>query len=403
MRPVLGIELGPDRIRAVRLTGRRGAAARALEVAWDPDAPDPGVAALRAAAGPGVALAIAIGLPLLHVKRLRLPPLPAPERRRMLALEPERFFATRGTELLCAVTDNDLAFAAPEARVAAWIAALETIGPVLRLEPSPLAYARALARRGVEAAWVVRNGAGAAVELVEVAGREVRQARLVAGGMPDVTALVPPNGATVVRLGAHSGDPSPIAPLAADYLAAYGAALWVDRRSPASLLPPELEDRLAGRRRTARAAATVAAAAALLFSLYSLDASRARLEGRLDAALVGYRERAAPALALEARSDALDREAGSLARVEAERVAPLDVLLELARVLPPDAHLRAMHGAGVEWQVDGYARDAAALVPLTEASPHFAGARLLGATSRAAIGTRTYETFSLAFRYVAAP
>ena len=45
----------------------------------------------------------------------------------------------------------------------------------------------------------------------------------------------------------------------------------------------------------------------------------------------------------------------------------------------------------------------AALVPLTEASARFVEARLLGATSRAQIGPRTYESFSLSFRYVATP
>src|SRR5205823_12405420 len=116
-RPViarLGVELGPRAIRAVRVEGwpRRGT--RVVEIEWDPDSPDEAVGTLAEHLGAVRRIAVAVDLPLLFIKRVKLPALPAAERRNILRLEPERFFAVRSEDLVSAVRDDDLVFAVKE-------------------------------------------------------------------------------------------------------------------------------------------------------------------------------------------------------------------------------------------------------------------------------------------------
>ena len=406
MRSAVGIELAADRIRAVRV-GRRGdGGVAAFETSWDPERPAEAVAALRADLGAVGRLAVAVDLALLYTKHVRLPPVPTAERRRMLALEPERYFPVRGQDLLCTVTDEEIAFAVPEARAAVWIAALQTIAPVVRFEPAPLACARALAHRGRDDAWVLRNDGASRAELVEIRDGRVRQARLVFGGTVAARAELPAagSGTAVFDLTDPGGAP-PVAlgPVAPAFLAAYGAALDVEGPSPASLLPAGIEAGLARRRRLDRVIAASACAAALGFAMLSLDAARARSLRRLDTRLADARVSAAPALSLQAQVNALARESRTVATLEGDRADPLRALRELTAVLPRDAFLRAVRANGNDWEVDGYAPHAGTVVPLIENAPHFEQARLLGATSRVQLEGRTYESFSLAFRVVRSP
>src|SRR5438094_8680859 len=130
----LGVELGTRTIRAVRLEGGPRPRARAVEIAWDRESPDEAVQALGQHLGAARRIAVAVDLPLLFTKRVKLPALPAAERRRILRLEPERFFAVRSEDLVPAVRDDDdLIFAAKEAQLAGWVAALAQIAPVERV------------------------------------------------------------------------------------------------------------------------------------------------------------------------------------------------------------------------------------------------------------------------------
>ena len=109
----LGVELGTRTIRAVRLEGWPRPRTRAVEIAWDRESPDEAVQALGQHLGAARRIAVAVDLPLLLTKRVKLPALPAAERRRILRLEPERFFAVRADEIVPAVrADEDLVFAA---------------------------------------------------------------------------------------------------------------------------------------------------------------------------------------------------------------------------------------------------------------------------------------------------
>ena len=65
--------------------------------------------------------------------------------------------------------------------------------------------------------------------------------------------------------------------------------------------------------------------------------------------------------------------------------------------------LRRFGGGGDEWQLDGYARNAAAMIPTLEASAALADVRFRAATMRLRVGTQDYESFALALRHVPAP
>ena len=56
-----------------------------------------------------------------------------------------------------------------------------------------------------------------------------------------------------------------------------------------------------------------------------------------------------------------------------------------------------------QWRLEGFAPNAARMLGLLDATPAFHDVRFLSATNRAVIGTRTYESFSLAFRYTPTP
>jgi Tfp pilus assembly protein PilN len=396
-----------------------------METSWDPEKPAEGVAALREHLGPARHVAAAVDLGLLQVKQLELPPLPLDEKRRLLGLEPDRYFAVRGEELVFALREEDgLVFAAREALLSAWIEALETLGPLERIEPGPAALARALARGKVLDGFVVRDGHGAGIELLELqAGRVLSARRLfaslteVAGELaahsvgeekPGTIYLAPWDEAdshTIsARLPQMALKEAPrVAELDPAYLAAYGAALADEQGWRQALLTPELEQEHLLRHRARLGFAAAACVVALVFALLSVDAYRARVEDRLDSGLAELRRQAEPTLALQSRLEALERETRAVAAIEAERPDPLRGLLELSERLPEDTWIRSIRSGEGEVQIDGYASDAAALIPLFENDPRFEDVRFRSATARAQIGDETYENFSLALSLVRTP
>jgi len=58
----------------------------------------------------------------------------------------------------------------------------------------------------------------------------------------------------------------------------------------------------------------------------------------------------------------------------------------------------SLRASAADWQIDGTALDAAAIVPLLDRDDRFEDVRFLSASSRFRDGDRTYETFSIAFR-----
>src|SRR2546427_558737 len=381
----LGIELGARTLRGVRLEGWYRTRARTVEIEWDREHPAEAVAALRQHLGSAPRIALALDLPLLFTKQVKLPALEPAAKRSILRLEPERFFAVRAEDIVPAVRgEDDLVFAAREGPLAEWVAALEQLGPVDVVEPGPVALARALGRASVATAVTLLDAERDGIGVVEMC-----EGRALGVLLPDATLRALPA----------------VADVDGAFLPAYGAALATGaaRDFARTLVPPELATRITTRRRRALALASAACAAALAFALTSVDASRVRATRELGAGLEALRQRAAPALALQNELDALDRKARAIRQIESERAAPLRVVLALSQHLPAGAYLRGLRLSGGDGQIDGYAPNASRLVAQLGGVPEFRDVHFLSATNRVAAGDKTYESFALAFRYAAAP
>ncbi|HEX4628197.1 MAG TPA: PilN domain-containing protein, partial [Gemmatimonadales bacterium] len=199
------------------------------------------------------------------------------------------------------------------------------------------------------------------------------------------------------------------------FLPAFGAALAIGARREyaETLVPPALATRITTRRWRVRGAGLAALILTFGFAVTSLDAWRARATRELETGLQALRRRAAPALVAQTRLEALGREAQAIHATERQRPDPLGVLLALSTHLPAGAYLRGLRWSGGEWQIDGYAPNAARLVAEAPnaarlvaelgATATFTDVRFLSATTRVALGKRTYENFALAFRYARAP
>jgi Tfp pilus assembly protein PilN len=196
-----------------------------------------------------------------------------------------------------------------------------------------------------------------------------------------------------------------VAEVVGPFLPAYGAALGIGTKPniPATLISPELGARITARWWRQLGLVVAAGVAALVFAVASADAWRARATRGLEASLQSLQQQAAPALTLQNQLQALSREAQAIRQSERERPDPLGVLLALSKHLPAGAYLRGVRWSGAEWQIDGSAPNASRLVAQLGAAPEFKGVRFLSATTRGAVGDRTYESFALAFRYASAP
>src|SRR5213596_718051 len=272
----LGVELGARALRGVRLEGWLRPRARVVEVECDPANPAEAVEALRQHLGPARRIAIALDVPLLFMKRVKLPPLGEPEKRNILRIVP-------------AVRDDDLVFAAKEAPLATWVAALEELGPVEVVEPGPLALARALAQVQLMGALVLLDGQDDGIGVVEIREGRVTRARRVFGALDDAAAALLENG------GASGGVPIYLTPwneerarvlgtllpeamvrplptvadVVGPFLPAFGAALGIGTKPnfARTLVSPELGARITARWWRELGLAVAVAAAALVFAV----------------------------------------------------------------------------------------------------------------------------------------
>jgi hypothetical protein len=419
----LGVELGVHAIRAVRIEGWPRPRTRVVEIECDLDHLDEAVGALREHVGAPRRIALAIAMPLLRAKRVALPALSAEQRRNILSLEPERFFAVRSEEIVAAVrADQTLVFAASDTQLTAWVAAVERLAPVDLVEPAPAALARALARVSIDQAVVVCDGREDGVGLIEIQGQRVTQARRLFGGLDQVADALAalPRGAAIYidpwsddrvqaltrLLPSTSLLPLPaVADVAGQFLTAYGAAMGLDRVPPfaETLVSPRHGLAVRARHRRDVGMAVAACAIATVFALSSLDGARARSTLALDADIAALRAKAAPGLALQTELATLARRAHAIGEIESERADPLRVLLALSHQLPAGAFIRGIRGSGADWQVDGYAPNAATVITSLGAGHDFKDVHFLSAMNHAQVANQTYESFALAFRYVPAP
>jgi hypothetical protein len=166
------------------------------------------------------------------------------------------------------------------------------------------------------------------------------------------------------------------------------------------LLPDALVERLQRRRLGRLLQVAAACALSLGAALWAVDASRERTLQRVREESLSLAPAAGPATALLEQLAALDRERLALAELGRGRSDPLFVLTALTERLPGEAVVLSFRGQGEEWQIEGTAADAAAIVPLLDADPRFRDVRFLSASARFREGERTYETFSIAFNVV---
>lgn len=431
----IGLQIGPHRVRAVVLAGWPRPRVQVADVPFGVAQLAEAVDALRPHIGRARRAAIALDLQLIRTKRITLPMVPAAERRHIVRLEPDRFFAIRGTEIVPAVrASDDLVFAATTPALTDWIAAVEQIAPVDVVEPTPAALARAFARADMRDAAVLFDGRAAGMGVAEIRDGAVTRARRMFGALPQVVeALIadelPRIGATVAyldpwdqeRAAALAGilPGGSIAPLPAlrfggrtgsvevpgAFAAPYGAALALtDPPAAAGTLMPDVFQTKARRRGMRQLGmALTTCTAGFLFALSALNDRQDRAVRDLDAAIASLTARSAPAVAMEAELSTLERQTEAVRTVDADRRDPLRVLRALSTGLPVGAFVRQIRVIGPDWQVDGYAPNASAVLTSLGTSADFRDVHFLSAMSRAQIGNQPYESFSLGFRFAGTP
>ena len=405
MRSRLGLEIGARSVRAVRLDGAVRRSMRALEVPWDGGQLDEPMRRIQAELGPARHVGVAIDLPHLLVKEIALPALPASGKVAVVSLEPERYFPVRGEELVVTARARDgLVVAARERTVTGVLDAVAVLGALDRVESSPHAVARALASLGVRSGTVLLRPLPRGSCVLRLDGGALAGVRWIYDESSVAAAVA--DGARPLYAAGAGGDAAALpAPPGIDerFLAAFGAALGVGEPLGETLVTPDALRRIAMRRRRRMAAAVAAAAAAVVLMLAAFDRAADRTARELRARADSLATAAEGAVALQSLAAALDRQERGAAAAEQSRMQPLAMLAALGRRLPADAHLRTLRVTASEWQIDGYARDAARLVPLLEAAPEFEQVRFLAATTTERLGAETHESFSIAFRLARQP
>lgn len=374
----IGIEASATSLRAVVMRRAGWGIARCVEVPWDPEEPDAGVAALRAQCGHVDSIALAVGLGFTPVVRVDLPPAPHEERERMIALEPERFFVSAEPLETALAPDSDVAFGVPRQLLDGWLTALSTWAPVTRVDPAPVALARA--DRSATGTFLMDADAETHGVVTVDRGRLVAARRVRADDeVSQATGLPAPAGVPV------------------HYLAASGALAGEDASQLGTLWAPS-------RRRTARrmlarqtATALLAAVAGLVLAGAAFDQWRERTLVALENEAERLTTEAGPALAAQQRLALLSRESEIARAVISQRANPAAALAAIGTALPQDVVVTVARSNGSAWQVDGTARSAASLVPSLDGNEVFSNVRSLGASSRFLDGSRSRETFSVAF------
>ena len=346
-----------------------------------PESSRDAIALLRDQLGPMSGIAMSIGLAFTHAKHVKLPPVSAEERRGILTLEPDRFFAMDATQIVVALAeDSDLVFAADAARVESWVEAFQTWAPVACVEPAAFSLGRALRAGGVRSGTFETSSPDGEIALVELARGRVAAVRRV-----DETATA-----------RKSQDAPSIHGLCAEFLSAYGAAIGFDAPLSEMLLPTTDLRRVRGERRMQTIRAALNVVLAFAFALAAVDRSRSRVLEAENQQIAELSARAEGPAAIQARLAQLDLEAATAASSGSAHADPVEVLAAISRRLPHDAVVMSVRADGDEWQIDGTASHAANIVPALDADPSLENVRFLSASSRFNEGNRSYETFSVA-------
>ena len=381
MTRTLGVEIGATRLRAVLHSGRGTPAV--FDLPWHLDRLDEVVAELTALVGDVTGIGIAIGLAHLHVKQVTLPPVAHSARRQMLSVEPERWFALSGGAVTAIALDatGTIAMAADGVLFDACVNAFAVWAPVQRVETAPMAMLRALQAQGVTSTITTLEagpGESGRIEVVDGALRSVRRMRAANGEMAAVA-------------------PLPTASVEPCFLPALGAALAFDGFTDAMLLTPALEQRFIRQRQRRVMTWSAAAIAAICTAGWSIGVSRDRLLHALEAEVVSARSSAAVGTAAITRAVKLDRELAAIASTAAARSDVLTALAAVGVRLPVEAVAQRVRIVGAEWQVEGNAATASAVLAALAAESRFEKVRFLAPSNRFRDGATERETFAIAF------
>jgi Tfp pilus assembly protein PilN len=371
----LGLEITPAVLRGAWGSTWRTHPVRTFEVAWDGQDLAGAVAALRQAHPTPEAIALAVGLGFLEVARVELPPAPDDAREQMLALDPERFLGANSTLQVVLAPGSDVAIGCDQRWLQQAVRTLEGWAPVERVEAAPVALAASGCPDGT---WQLEAGTGEPGSIQVVAGR--------------IAAL---------RRGSQAADAKPLPAYgehAGTMRAAWGALRRTEAPATATLMDRGARQAANRRRWQGLAMAALGAAAASLFLVAAIDRSRERTRDALEAEAARLTTEAGPALAAQSARLAAVREHDVARSTLASRVDPAAALAAFSALLPRDVVVTAARMTGPDWQVEGTARNAAALVPLLDADPRFDNVRSLAASSRFRDGRETRESFSIAFR-----
>ena len=382
MTQLIGIDISSGGIRAVSVTRWLGRPLQRFEIKWDINDPAAGVSLLRKTFGPVGGIGISLGLEFLLIKHIQLPPVGNDERRRMILVEPDRFFPTKVPLAVSVSEENDLVFAAESSLVEKLTSAFEEWAPVESVEASPMAFSRAIRKSGRVSGSFALPAAEGERGVVKIERGEVISARRAFDDQPTD---IPRRSTTV-------------AGLPPEYLSAFGAALGADGRADRSLAPETIAGGISARKRRRLAGWALAAVIALALSLFSYDRARERYLAKLETRLTQL----APDLEVAQRARGrvvIRRSADQLAdQIKSTRADPLEIMSILGRALPSDAFVTALRFNGEEWEIDGTAAHASAIIPALDAEKRLENVRFRSATSRFRDAGRIRESFAIGFR-----
>jgi len=378
---LIGIEIGAERLRAVVRRGR--AALQTFERPFGVDDLHGAVAELRALAGDVDGIGLAIGLAHLHVKQVKLPPVTHLARRQMLMVEPERWFAVpSGAPTAIALdTAGVVALGADGAFVDACVEAFGAWAPVQRIEAAPMALVRALVAAGHATGTGTLDAGPGELGLVQLDAGVLRSVRRVRAA--DLATELPAMLSVPDVDGAHA--------------VALGAALAFDGTIDSMLLTPSLERGFVAAERRRFMTCSLAAMAAVCVAVLSLGVSRDRLLGTLTTELTVARDAAAEGSASVTRALSIDRELAAITTTAANRGDALASLAALGARLPVEAVAQRVRMVGSEWQIEGNATTASAVLAALAAESRFEQVRFLAPSNRFRDGTDDRETFAIAF------
>jgi hypothetical protein len=181
------------------------------------------------------------------------------------------------------------------------------------------------------------------------------------------------------------------------FSAALGAALGLDGTLDEMLLTPALEHAFVAAVRRRLVTWSIAAVATVCIAIGAAGVSRDRLLSALEAELSTARRSARAGSNLAVRTLLIDREMAAITTTTAARPDVLTALAQLGVRLPVEAVAQRVRMVGAEWQVEGNAKTAAAVLAALAAEPRFEKVRFLAPSNRFRDGTDDRETFAIAF------